>query len=82
MLKATSTSSSDTSKKPSFADAKAGVHKLPAELQKIVFDDVEDFPTSMDKAKEYREKLMEERKKFVLKHQKDFAAAEISLCEH
>ncbi|KAJ2915553.1 hypothetical protein MD484_g4880, partial [Candolleomyces efflorescens] len=85
MLKATSSSSSSSSssaKKPSFADAKAGVHKLPAELQKIVFDDVEDFPISLEKAKEYREQLMEERKKFVLKHQKDFAAAEISLCEH
>ncbi|KAJ2933516.1 hypothetical protein H1R20_g3587, partial [Candolleomyces eurysporus] len=83
MLKATS-ASSDSSKKLSFADAKAaaGVHKLPVELQKIVFDDVDDFPISMDKAKEYREELMEERKKFVLKHQKDFAAESISLCEH
>ncbi|RXW11956.1 hypothetical protein EST38_g13899 [Candolleomyces aberdarensis] len=83
MLKATS-ASSDPSKRPSFADAKAaaGVHKLPAELQKIVFNDVDDFPFSTEKAKEYREQLMEERKKFVLGHQKEFAAESISLCEH
>ena len=47
-----------------------------------MFDVVEDFPISMNKAKEYREQLMEERKKFVLEHQKDMASYEISLCEH
>ncbi|KAJ2932776.1 hypothetical protein H1R20_g4321, partial [Candolleomyces eurysporus] len=83
MLKATS-APSNSSKKLSFADAKAaaGVHKLPPELQKIVFDGVDDFPISMDKAKEYREHLMEERKKFVLEHQREFAAHSLSLCEH
>ncbi|RXW15007.1 hypothetical protein EST38_g10850 [Candolleomyces aberdarensis] len=83
ILKATSASSASF-KTPSFADAKAaaGVHKLPAELQKIVFDDVDDFPISMDEAKEYREQLMDERKKFVLEHQREFAAHSISLCEH
>ncbi|RXW16608.1 hypothetical protein EST38_g9247 [Candolleomyces aberdarensis] len=83
MLKAASTPS-QPSKNPSFVDAKAaaGIHKLPYELQKMVIDDVEDFPISMDKAKEYREQLMEERKTFVLKHQTDFAARTISLCEH
>ncbi|RXW19960.1 hypothetical protein EST38_g5893 [Candolleomyces aberdarensis] len=69
--------------RPHLPDSKAGgVHKLPPELQKIVFDDVDDFPIGIEKAKEYREKLMEERKKFVLKHQENFAAGEISLCEH
>jgi hypothetical protein len=85
MLKATSTSP-ESSKMPSFADAKAagalGVHKLSPELQKLVFDDVDEFPISMDKAKEYREQLMEERKKFVLSNQGEFAAETIALCEH
>ncbi|KAJ2933515.1 hypothetical protein H1R20_g3586, partial [Candolleomyces eurysporus] len=80
MLKVTSTPS-QPSRNPSFTDAEAtaGIHKLPSELQKLVFDDVKDFPVSMDKAKEYREKLMEERKTFVLEHQKEFAAQTIAL---
>ncbi|RXW19965.1 hypothetical protein EST38_g5885 [Candolleomyces aberdarensis] len=75
------TSSQSSSVKPIFADIKAGgVHRLPPELRKIVFDVVDDFPISMDRARAYREKLMEERKKFVLKHQEDFASMEISSC--
>ncbi|KAJ2911781.1 hypothetical protein MD484_g8633, partial [Candolleomyces efflorescens] len=85
MLKATSTSSG-LSKTSSIAEARAagalGVHKLPPEVQKIVFDKVDDFPITLAKAKEYREQLMNERKKFVLSNQKDFAAETISLCEH
>ncbi|RXW20311.1 hypothetical protein EST38_g5535 [Candolleomyces aberdarensis] len=72
-----------SSARPNLSDSNAGgVYKLPPELQKIVVDGVDDFPIGMDKAKDYREKLMEERKKFVLKHQENFAAGEISLCEH
>lgn len=62
--------SQSSSVRPNLPDSKAGgVHKLPPELQKIVFDGVDDFPIRMDKAKEYREKLTEE---FVLKHQENF----------
>ncbi|KAJ2933492.1 hypothetical protein H1R20_g3577, partial [Candolleomyces eurysporus] len=75
--------SQSSSARPNLPDSKAGgVSKLPPELQRIVFDDVDDFPIGMKKAKEYRERLMEERRKFVLKHQENFAGGEISLCEH
>ncbi|KAJ2916538.1 hypothetical protein MD484_g3880, partial [Candolleomyces efflorescens] len=84
MLKVTSTS--ESSKRSSVAEAKVsgavGVHKLPPELQEIVFNDVDEFPIIMAEAKVYREQLMEERKKFVLSHQTEFAAQTISLCEH
>ncbi|KAF5323944.1 hypothetical protein D9611_008284 [Ephemerocybe angulata] len=56
--------------------------KLPNELKERIFAGVEDFPIDMEKAKEYREKLMEERKSYVLAHQRQFAATSISLCEH
>ncbi|KAF5323889.1 hypothetical protein D9611_008279 [Ephemerocybe angulata] len=56
--------------------------KLPNELKERIFAGVEDFPIDMEKAKEYREKLMQERKSFVLAHQAQFAATAISLCEH
>ncbi|KAJ2933512.1 hypothetical protein H1R20_g3583, partial [Candolleomyces eurysporus] len=82
VLKPTAISQS-TSARPTFPDSNAGgVHKLPPELQKIVFDLVDDFPISMDRAKGYRVKLMEERKKFALQHHEDFAGVIISLCEH
>jgi hypothetical protein len=54
MLKATS------------APSPGGLHRLPPELQEVVFNNIDDspiFPISMEKAKEYREQLMEERKK-------------------
>ncbi|RXW19958.1 hypothetical protein EST38_g5895 [Candolleomyces aberdarensis] len=71
--------SRSSSVRPNLPDSKAGgVYKLPPELQKIVFGGVDDFPIGMDKAKDYREKLMEE---FVLKHQQNFVG-EIALCEH
>ncbi|KAF6763605.1 hypothetical protein DFP72DRAFT_986495 [Ephemerocybe angulata] len=56
--------------------------KLPNELKERIFAGVEDFPIDMEKAKEFRGKLMEERKSFVLAHQAQFAATAISLCEH
>ena len=50
----------------------AGVfEKLPAELALNVLNS-SDFPISMEKAKEQREELMKERKKFVKKHNEDF----------
>ncbi|KAJ2933495.1 hypothetical protein H1R20_g3574, partial [Candolleomyces eurysporus] len=69
--------SQSSSARPSLPDSNArGVYKLPSELQKIVFDGVDDFPIGMDKAKEYREKLMEE---FVLKHQENFVGGDCTL---
>ena len=42
-----------------------------------------DFPFSMEKAKELRLELMEERKTFALRHSSAFAEHTIiSLCEH
>ncbi|KAF5323842.1 hypothetical protein D9611_008231 [Ephemerocybe angulata] len=55
---------------------------LPNELKVQIFSGVEGFPIGMDEAKEQRERLMEERKSFVLSHQAQFAGAIISLCEH
>ncbi|KAL8672802.1 MAG: hypothetical protein Q9168_002766 [Polycauliona sp. 1 TL-2023] len=50
----------------------AGVHdKLPPELVEKVVSDTE-FPVSLQKAREQRKELMEERKDFVNKHNKDF----------
>ena len=43
----------------------------------VVFYVVRDFPI-IGKAKEYREKLMEERKRFVLRHQVYFAAPNLN----
>lgn len=72
--------SQSPSARPALPGSSAGgVFKLPPELQKIVFEDVDDFPITVEKAKEYRERLMEERKKFVLKNQEEFASGEISL---
>jgi hypothetical protein len=43
----------------------------------------EGFPLTMEQAKEYRELLMEERKRFVLEHQsRTDVEGTISLCEH
>ncbi|TFK66457.1 hypothetical protein BDN72DRAFT_145415 [Pluteus cervinus] len=60
-----------------------GLSQLPVELQDRVVDQVVEFPIDLQEAKELREKLMEERKNFVVEHQdalaKDYT---ISLCEH
>jgi hypothetical protein len=51
-------------------------------LKDKIFEDVEDFPISMEKAKELRLQLMAERSKYV-KYQKDaFEETTFSLCEH
>ncbi|RXW19962.1 hypothetical protein EST38_g5891 [Candolleomyces aberdarensis] len=69
--------SQSSSAKPKLPDPKdRGIHKLPPELQKIVFDGVDDFPIGMDKAKEYRKELMEE---FLLKHQENFVGGDCTL---
>ncbi|KAF8993778.1 hypothetical protein BDQ17DRAFT_1367889 [Cyathus striatus] len=63
-------------------EAGKALEKLPAELRNQVVQDVE-FPYGLEKAKELRLELMEERKSFVVEHnQSVFEAAEFSLCEH
>lgn len=58
------------------------LNKLSGELVNQVFKDVEDFPISLEEAKEMRLELMEERKKYVLKQGKEFESTTFSLCEH
>lgn len=62
---------------------KTGLDKLPLELRDEVFDGVEgDFPIGLEEAKEFRLKLMDERKAFVDRHDEAFQGSEFSLCEH
>ena len=56
--------------------------KLSAEIRDKVFGEVEDFPIGMEKAKELRLLLMEERKKYVTQHKTAFEKNYFSLCEH
>lgn len=58
------------------------IPSLPVELQDHVFRDVDDFPISLQEAKELRLKLMEERKVYVLKNDAAFNQHAFSLCEH
>jgi putative lipoic acid-binding regulatory protein len=68
---------------PSSTKMKELIELLPVELRDKVMDDMEDdFPITLEKAKEYREELMKERMKFQLAHDGDFSSVEISLCEH
>ncbi|EDR01452.1 uncharacterized protein LACBIDRAFT_295569 [Laccaria bicolor S238N-H82] len=55
---------------------------LPVELQDHVFGNVEDFPITLEDAKEIRLELMDERKHLMIKHGEAFVASEFSLCEH
>ena len=45
-------------------------------------DHVDGFPISLEEAKTLRLELMDERKAFVARHDKKFAEATFSLCEH
>jgi hypothetical protein len=57
--------------------------KLPVELLDKTLQAVEGFPLSLDRAKELREELMEERKQYVIHYQQaNFTGSIISLCEH
>lgn len=56
--------------------------KLPVELAEQVVDGVEDFPISMEEAKELREKLMEERGNFVEVQMTAYADNGYCFCEH
>ncbi|KAF8647121.1 hypothetical protein AX16_006953 [Volvariella volvacea WC 439] len=66
----------------SFKARDGAVKDLPAELQDLIFDDVDEFPVSMNEAKESRLELIEERKNFVLLSNDAYMTRQISLCEH
>ena len=59
-----------------------GLARLPYELQTQVFNDVEEFPISLEEAKQLRLELMEERKGYIKAHGEDFEDHYFSLCEH
>ncbi|TFK36202.1 hypothetical protein BDQ12DRAFT_725247 [Crucibulum laeve] len=56
--------------------------RLPVEVQQLVVDAVDEFPISMQEAKQLREKLMAERKVFATDHSREFSSLNFSLCEH
>ncbi|KAF5354276.1 hypothetical protein D9756_007047 [Leucocoprinus leucothites] len=59
------------------------LQKLPPELRDLVVKDSDAFPIDLDRAKELREELMEERKEYVIGYQEhNFKSVSISLCEH
>jgi len=55
---------------------------LPDEMVKEVVDNVDEFPIGLDEAKGLRLELMEEREKFVQRHDLHFESTTFSLCEH
>ncbi|KAL2068784.1 hypothetical protein VTL71DRAFT_15122 [Oculimacula yallundae] len=56
--------------------------KLSAEMKDKIFKDVDEFPISMEVAKELRLQLMEERKSYAPALNRQFERHEFSLCEH
>ncbi|RDB28808.1 hypothetical protein Hypma_014802 [Hypsizygus marmoreus] len=60
----------------------SSISALPVELQDHIFEDIEDFPINLEEAKKLREKLMEERKHYVVEQDDAFKWHEFSLCEH
>ena len=56
--------------------------KLSPELKDRIFESVDDFPISMEEAKEIRLRLMEERKDYVMQTNEAFESHSFSLCEH
>jgi len=59
----------------------SGLNKLPLELKDEIFKQL-DFPMTMDDAKEFRLKLMNERRKFTVDYSTFFEKCSFSLCEH
>ncbi|KAK0516168.1 hypothetical protein JMJ35_000771 [Cladonia borealis] len=57
---------------------------LPTELMNHVIDDVAEFPISLEEAKEIRQRLMEERKAFVVAVEDELQSRShtFSFCEH
>lgn len=55
---------------------------MPKEIVDQVVEDVEDFPISLEEAKELRLELMEERKVYVEEVNKDIQSLTFFFCEH
>ena len=55
---------------------------IPKEVVDQIMDDVDDFPISLEEAKELRLQLMEERKVFVDHVDKDIQSSTFFFCEH
>ena len=55
---------------------------MPKEVVDQIVDDVDDFPISLEEAKELRLQLMEERKVFVDEVDKDIQSSTFFFCEH
>ncbi|THC93468.1 hypothetical protein EYZ11_007053 [Aspergillus tanneri] len=56
--------------------------RLPVELQKMVLQQMDNFPITMDEAKELRLELMEERSVFSTAQNDEFNDGDFGLCEH
>ncbi|KAL1965830.1 hypothetical protein VTN77DRAFT_5151 [Rasamsonia byssochlamydoides] len=56
--------------------------KLPPELQEMVIKNLDDFPITMEEAKQYRLELMEERSAASQEQNEKFEVGAFSLCEH
>ena len=56
--------------------------KLPTEIADKIVEDVEDFPISLEEAKELRLQLMEERKVSVEELNEDILSSTFCFCEH
>ena len=55
---------------------------MPNEVVDQIVDDVDDFPISLEEAKELRLELMEERKVFVEDVETDIQSSTFFFCEH
>lgn len=66
---------------PEIRDSKR-LAKLPKEIVDHIVEDVEDFPISLEEAKEFRLKLMEERKVYVGEVNEKIQASTFYFCEH
>ena len=55
---------------------------MPNEVMDQIVDKVDDFPISLEEAKELRLELMEERKVFVDEVDKDMQFSRFFFCEH
>ncbi|TFK62408.1 hypothetical protein BDN72DRAFT_932523 [Pluteus cervinus] len=56
--------------------------KIPLELQEHILNGVEDFPLSMEEARELRLELMDERSSFQTTQEAVFSGNDFSLCQH
>ena len=55
---------------------------MPNEIVDQIVEDVDDFPISLEEAKELRLELMEERKVFVDEVDKEIQSSTFFFCEH